>query len=96
MSDIEQSTSATICLKCGSRADVGRIFCRMCGAALKAPSALIPSNDGDVSKSALSPLKQFLAAALKFLVGVAGTVLLLCPLQSGTQWLVFAGSLAVW
>src|SRR5271166_3251725 len=96
MDGIGQNTSRTPCRGCGTVADAGQIFCVKCGAVLRSPSSLMPSNSKEeVTMPPPSLAKRFLVTAIKALAGLSAIVLLLCPLRSGTQWLVFAASIAV-
>jgi len=91
--------SDKLCDQCGIRSGHGLIFCKKCGATLRPPTSLIKSVDEvtphDVIPNIVSPVKRFAANVVKVIAGIAGAVAFLCPLSTGTQILVFAGSIAI-
>lgn len=43
-----------VCLKCGTRVDVGLIFCKKCGATLQSPVPLVPPLTPEVNRAGMS------------------------------------------
>jgi hypothetical protein len=93
MTDVRDNTG--LCAKCGTPADIGLIFCRSCGATLRATDPLVQSSDDYVRPIILSPIKRFVVTLLKVVAGGAAVIAILCPFGSWTQILIFVGSAVV-
>jgi len=60
------STPTAVYSQCGASADTGRIFCAKCGAALRVPHSLLPSNSQDAGTSVdMSGLKRAIIVVIK-------------------------------
>ena len=92
--DADRNTPGTICSRCGTLADAGRIFCGKCGAALQLPAPLI-SPSHNINAHSVSPIKRKVVTVLKYLAGISAVVFWLGPLRSEIQVLIFVASIAV-
>ena len=93
----ENAEVERLCAQCGTRADVGLIFCPNCKATLRAAAPLVQSSDDDyyVNPNILSPTRRFFVTVLKVIVGIAAVVAIFCPFGSWTQILTFVGSAVI-
>jgi hypothetical protein len=84
------------CPQCNAPADDGLIFCRNCGATLRAPQPLTRPvvQNGAPSKN-IGLARRILVVVLKGIAGIAAIVAIFCPLGSFTQIFLFAASIAV-
>ena len=91
------AASVMRCPQCDAPADEGRIFCRICGAALR-PSMRLTRPTGGEASGPSKPSgveRHVLVLILKGLAGTTAVVAVLCPLNTFTEILVFVASLAV-
>jgi hypothetical protein len=85
-----------LCTQCGASADFGRIFCTKCGAELP-PGPQTQSTTQDVKRppNNTGSMKRVVVTVVKGMAGIAAVVFILCPLSTGTQVLLFGGSIVV-
>jgi hypothetical protein len=58
------------CTVCGASVDSGRIFCAKCGAPIRTPSSLLPSNSNSEGDAKLKPWYKLSARELIFLLAM--------------------------
>ena len=85
------------CPRCEAPADVGHIFCKKCGAALRPPEPLTQQAGGDYYPplESQSVVRRILVFILKGVVGIAAVVAILCPLTTFTEISLCVGAVFV-
>jgi ribosomal protein L40E len=83
----------SICPQCGDRPNVGRIFCRKCGAILRPPVSLNDSTNVSTASIPVSSWKRAVVAVVKGIAGLAAVVFIFSPISNRTGILAFGASI---
>src|SRR5437660_1940496 len=91
---MDGAAQTSVCPQCGST-DTGSLFCKNCGATLRQPIPLIPSDRAEFTHPPIGIWKQILRGVVKTIAVVAGVVFVFDNRVSGVAGIVLLASVAV-